>query len=50
MELDVSIEYKDGKFDVYIGEPGASGYQVFADTIEGAADAVKQYVLDNYKE
>ena len=55
MKMEVFIEkQKDGdmagKFYVHIGEECASGYKVYTSSIEQAAEEVKQYILDNYKE
>lgn len=55
MEMEVFIEkQKDGdmtgKFYVHIGEECSSGYRVYTSSIEQAAEEVKQYILDNYKE
>jgi len=55
MEMEVFIELKKdgdmaGKYYVHIGEECASGYRVYVSSLEDAAEEVKQYVLDNYKE
>jgi flavodoxin len=55
MDLEVFIEHKKdgdmkGKFYVFIGEEDGSGYRVYVSSLEQAAEEVKQFVLDNYKE
>ena len=39
-----------GKLYVHIGEECSSGYRVYVSSVEQAAEEVKQYILDNYKE
>ena len=55
MKLEVTIDKeKDGdmkgKYYVFIGEECSSGYRVYTSTVEQAAEEIKQYILDNFKE
>lgn len=55
MDLQVFVEHKKdgdmaGSFYVFIGEENGSGYRVYVSSLEQAAEEVKQYILDNYRE
>lgn len=55
MTLEVFVEKEKegdmkGKYHVFIGEECSSGYKVYAPTVEQAAEEIRQYVLDNFKE
>ena len=55
MDLEVCVEYKkDGdmadSYYVFIGEEDGSCYRVYVSSLKDAAEEVKQYILDYYRE